>query len=666
MEESSNTLQPVVDVLIVGAGIDGLLAAMLLSRLGLAVRIIERKHHMMKTKDFPVLWTPRALEILDVVGIANYITETGQLHHKFYTYHSGRSAGSFALWSNETSKYQYCVCLSELKVKQCMVEKLKADYNVDVEYEKELIDLDADVTAIVVHKDTSEQIQCQYLIGADGVHSFIRQKLGISMDSRRNDTFFCTLVAQATTNFPGSQSVSFINSRFGSALVIGNNGEIQFTFEHHPSWSHRSLDQNVPVDTAIRHIKTIMDPFQLEVHKIRSFEGWQTDIRVSEELQMMKRVFLIGAAAQGTRQLELFGMVSALEHVNNLCWKIRLDHLQGSKSTVLETFNYEMQHHIRAFDQCSLTFQLLLAGRGQHVMGGLNSTMHKELQYHIRKHKEIFSGLNCLPENRLNLRISDKTFAFVTDFKVAGGDKLPEGRLKPYRASQIMDLNNMKRNASTPFSLPNESSTLNKKHTSWGQRVFPQNLRRSISVKSKASVATTVSTTDTWKQIRGNYFYLLDRIREDGFGAFTILVCLASTLQQQDERSLEMLKAFKEDMNSPRSFTRRLSENYPSNPKATTRLQRHSAPPLTKTSPMVNVVYITNQNRNDVINMQSLISTYVSSENLYLDHNNECHTKLGVVDSPAIFVVRPDGYVGASSKLEDHSELNTYFESVGA
>lgn len=136
---------------------------------------------MMKTKDFPVLWTPRALEILDVVGIANYITETGQLHHKFYTYHSGRSAGSFALWSNETSKYQYCVCLSELKVKERMVEKLKADYKVSVEYEKELIDLDAEVTAIIVHKGTSEQILCQYLIGADGVHSFIRQKFGKHM-----------------------------------------------------------------------------------------------------------------------------------------------------------------------------------------------------------------------------------------------------------------------------------------------------------------------------------------------------------------------------------------------------------------------------------------------------------------------------------------------------
>lgn len=343
-----------------------------------------------------------------------------------------------------------------------------------------------------------------------------------------------------------------------------------------------------------------------------------------------------------------------------------MDYLQGSKSTVLETFNFEMQHHIRAFDQCSLTFQLLLAGRGQHIMNGLNSTTHKELQYHIRKHKEIFCGLNCLPENRLNLRISEKTFAFVTDFKVAGGDKLPEGRLKPYRASQIIDLHNMKRNISTPLSLPDESSALNKKHTSWGQRVFPQTLRRTISVKSKASVVTTVPTTDTWKQIRGNYYYLLDRIREDGFGTFTILVCLASTLQQQDERSLEMLKAFKEYMNSPRSFTRRLSENYPSNHKASARPQRHSAPPLTKTSPMVSVVYITNQNKNDVINMQSLISTYVSAENLYLDHDNECHTKLGVVNSPAIFVVRPDGYVGASSKLEDHSELDTYFDSVGA
>jgi hypothetical protein len=357
-------------------------------------------------------------------------------------------------------------------------------------------------------------------------------------------------------------------------------------------------------------------------------------------------------------------MMSALEHVNNLCWKIRLDYIQGSNCEVLESFNFEMQHHIRAFDECSLTFQLLLAGRGQHIMGGLNSTMNKEVQYHIRRHKEIFSGLNGLPENRLNLRISDKTFAFVTDFKVAGGDKLPDGRLKPYRASQILDLHNIKRNSITPSPMIDEGSMPNKKYASWSQRMFPHNLRRSMSVKGKPSVASTSPTADTWKQIRGNYFYLLDRIREDGFGAFTILVFLASTLQQQDENSMAMLKAFKEDMNSPRSFTRRLSENFQSIPKAT-RFQRHSAPPLTKLSPMISLVYVTNLSRNDVINMQSIISSYVSPENLYLDHNNECHTKLGVLNSPAIFVVRPDGYVGASLKLEDHSELDTYFDSVG-
>lgn len=142
------------------------------------LRIPERKPRMIKSKDFPVLWTPRALEILDVIGVTNYIIENGQQHHKFYTYHSGRSTGSFALWSNETSKYQYCVSLSAEKVKERMVQTLKSDFEVYIEYEKELIDLDDEVTAIIRHDTISEQIQCQYLIGADGVHSFIRQKLG--------------------------------------------------------------------------------------------------------------------------------------------------------------------------------------------------------------------------------------------------------------------------------------------------------------------------------------------------------------------------------------------------------------------------------------------------------------------------------------------------------
>lgn len=132
----------------------------------------------MKSAKFPVLWTPRALEILDSVGIANYILENGQQHHKFYTYKGGQSTGSYALWANETSKFQSCVALSLEQVKHRMLQILNNEYNVCVEYEKELIDLDDEITATVFHDGVTEQVQCQYLIGADGVHSYIRQRLG--------------------------------------------------------------------------------------------------------------------------------------------------------------------------------------------------------------------------------------------------------------------------------------------------------------------------------------------------------------------------------------------------------------------------------------------------------------------------------------------------------
>ena len=70
------------------------------------------------------------------------------------------------------------------------------------------------------------------------------------------------------------------------------------------------------MEVAIRHVKSLIDPFQLEIQRIHSYEGWQSkqepmnvfvaywdyiltscvqaDIRVSDELQVMKRVFLIG------------------------------------------------------------------------------------------------------------------------------------------------------------------------------------------------------------------------------------------------------------------------------------------------------------------------------------------------------------------------------------
>lgn len=59
-------------------------------------------------------------------------------------------------------------------------------------------------------------------------------------------------------------------------ILQGHNGKIHFTFEHHPSWSNRSLDEHVPVEVSIRHIKALIDPFQLEIQRIHSYEGWQS------------------------------------------------------------------------------------------------------------------------------------------------------------------------------------------------------------------------------------------------------------------------------------------------------------------------------------------------------------------------------------------------------
>ena len=55
-----------------------------------------------------------------------------------------------------------------------------------------------------------------------------------------------------------------------------------FTFEHHPSWSKLSIDDEIPVNVAKRHIKSVMEPYHIEFGKVKSYHRWQGNIERTE------------------------------------------------------------------------------------------------------------------------------------------------------------------------------------------------------------------------------------------------------------------------------------------------------------------------------------------------------------------------------------------------
>lgn len=49
-------------------------------------------------------------------------------------------------------------------------------------------------------------------------------------------------------------------------------------FEHQPKWSNLTIDDAVPLSKAQRHIKSILDPYQIEFTKVHSYFSWSGNL----------------------------------------------------------------------------------------------------------------------------------------------------------------------------------------------------------------------------------------------------------------------------------------------------------------------------------------------------------------------------------------------------
>lgn len=52
------------------------------------------------------------------------------------------------------------------------------------------------------------------------------------------------------------------------------NNRVFIMFEHSPKWSRLTIDDDVPVKLAQRHIRSTLEPYQIEFANIHAYYRW--------------------------------------------------------------------------------------------------------------------------------------------------------------------------------------------------------------------------------------------------------------------------------------------------------------------------------------------------------------------------------------------------------
>ncbi|GHH52802.1 FAD-dependent monooxygenase [Lentzea cavernae] len=169
------------DVLVVGAGPSGLMTAALLVRQGVKVCVVDANAGpATESRAFAV--QARTIELFRSIGLADELLGRGVVTTGIRFHIRGRHVGGldFDRAKAATTPYQFILMAPQSEVEEVLLKDL-ARHGVTVRRGTRLTQLhqteDA-VTALVGERT----VTAQYVVGADGAHSTVRQQLGLSFD----------------------------------------------------------------------------------------------------------------------------------------------------------------------------------------------------------------------------------------------------------------------------------------------------------------------------------------------------------------------------------------------------------------------------------------------------------------------------------------------------
>src|SRR5271166_664862 len=168
------------NVLIVGAGPTGLVAAHALARDGINCRLISKDpHRAMQSRAIAI--HPRTVETFELMGLADPFLAAGQRITAVHTYgDSGRIA--HVDFGSLDTRHRFVLGVPQDETERILEEHV-GRLGVRVERNTELVALtqhETGVSAQLRNTGRIEEVEADWVLGCDGAHSAVRDQLGIS------------------------------------------------------------------------------------------------------------------------------------------------------------------------------------------------------------------------------------------------------------------------------------------------------------------------------------------------------------------------------------------------------------------------------------------------------------------------------------------------------
>jgi 2-polyprenyl-6-methoxyphenol hydroxylase-like FAD-dependent oxidoreductase len=336
MEQSSKK-QP--EVLIAGAGPTGLVLALWLTRLGVAVRIIDKTAEAGTTSRALAVHA-RTLELYRQLGLAQEVIERGVEFAAINFWAQGKHAArvSFSDIGEGLSPFPFALIFPQDEHEKLLVEHL-GQAGVEVERRTQLLgfeDAGDHVVARLQHDDgRAEDCQAAYIAGCDGAHSRVREVLALGFPGGTYERVF--YVADVELHGPVANHELHVALDEADLLAVfpmkGNNrarliGTVKRDAE----------DQRDPVWSDVT--PKLVVRMQIQVDRVHWFSTYRVHHRVADHFGR-GRAFLLGDAAHVHSPVGGQGMNTGIGDAINLAWKLAAVLQQRAGAALLESYEPE-------------------------------------------------------------------------------------------------------------------------------------------------------------------------------------------------------------------------------------------------------------------------------------------------------------------------------------
>ena len=352
------------EVLVVGAGATGLTLGCDLARRGVRVRVIERRDRLFPGSRGRGL-QPRTQEVFDDLGVIGAIRAAGGPYPRMLSWVGPEPQRTWDLVEPATARagvpYPAPWMVAQWRTQDILLERLR-ELGGEVEFATALTSWNQDrqsVRATLTRPDHGPAtVRADYLVGADGSHSTVRETIGVAMTSETIDPRPALIADVRLTGLDRDNWHMWPKAPGGTLALCPVPGTDHFQLS-------ARFDEG-PVDASpagVRAVIAARTPLSAAaVGEVPWISVYHPKAALAERFRV-DRAFLAGDAAHVHPPSGGQGLNTGVQDAYNLGWKLGRRLRQGAPSALLDS--YEQERRPVAAGVLGLSTRLHQASRGQ-------------------------------------------------------------------------------------------------------------------------------------------------------------------------------------------------------------------------------------------------------------------------------------------------------------